>query len=93
MAGAMTYAERAAVELLEAVAREYKASGVWAMFSGGDDSLATAIVTSRAAQFRGCLHIDTGIGIPETQEFVRETCRQQGWPLAVYRAIDQGQSY
>jgi 3'-phosphoadenosine 5'-phosphosulfate sulfotransferase (PAPS reductase)/FAD synthetase len=29
------------------------------------------------------VHIDTGIGIPETQEFVRETCREHGWPLEV----------
>lgn len=85
--------EQDAVDLLDAVAEEHGASAVWSMFSGGDDSLATAIVTSRAKLFRGCLHIDTGIGIPETQAFVRETCKQQGWPLRVYRAADQGQSY
>jgi 3'-phosphoadenosine 5'-phosphosulfate sulfotransferase (PAPS reductase)/FAD synthetase len=71
----------------------HRASGVWSMFSGGDDSLATAIVTSQALGFRGCVHLDTGIGIPETREFVQETCRAQGWPLLVYRAKDYGQDY
>lgn len=85
--------EQAAVNMLDSVAEEHRASGVWSLFSGGDDSLATAIVTSRAKSFRGCLHIDTGIGIPETQDFVIETCKRQGWPLKVYRAADQGQSY
>lgn len=83
----------AAVGVLDHASLDYRASGTWALFSGGDDSLATAIVTSQAIGFRGCLHIDTGIGIPETQEFVIETCRQQGWPLQIYRAVDQGQSY
>lgn len=85
--------EQAAITVLDAATRNYNASGVWSLFSGGDDSLATAIVTSQAPGFRGCLHIDTGIGIPETQQYVIETCRRQGWPLKMYRAKDQGQDY
>lgn len=85
--------EAEAVAFLDATTQQYHASGVWSLFSGGDDSLATAVVTSRAAAFRGCLHIDTGIGIEETRAFVIETCRMQGWPLKVYRAVDQGQDY
>jgi 3'-phosphoadenosine 5'-phosphosulfate sulfotransferase (PAPS reductase)/FAD synthetase len=27
------------------------------------------------------VHIDTGIAIPEAQQFVRETCTHMGWPL------------
>lgn len=83
----------AAVGLLDHAALDHRASGVWSLFSGGDDSLATAIVTSQAIGFRGCLHIDTGIGIPETQQFVIETCARQGWPLKIYRAKDCGQDY
>lgn len=41
-----------AVDLLNATALAHKASGVWSLFSGGDDSLATAIVTSQADGFR-----------------------------------------
>lgn len=89
----VTTREAEAVTFLDAVTAEHQASGVWSLFSGGDDSLATAVVTARAAKFAGCLHLDTGIGIPETQEFVIETCRQRGWPLKIYRAKDCGQDY
>jgi 3'-phosphoadenosine 5'-phosphosulfate sulfotransferase (PAPS reductase)/FAD synthetase len=85
--------EREAIALLDEAADRHKASGVYAMFSGGDDSLACALVTAQAQQFRGCVHLDTGIGIEETRAYVRETCHQQGWPLWVYRAIDCGQDY
>ena len=84
---------REAIDLLNDAADRHLASGVWAMFSGGDDSLACALVTAQARLFRGCVHLDTGIGIDETRAFVRETCRAQGWPLKVYRAIDCGQDY
>lgn len=79
--------------VLNGYVTDYGASGIWAMFSGGDDSLAAVLITSRTEHFRGCVHIDTGIGIAETQDFVRETCREQGWPLLVYRAVDHGQVY
>ena len=82
-----------ATSFLDAASKSYGNAGVWAMFSGGDDSLACAIVTARAKNFRGCVHLDTGIGIPETRQFVRETCNTRGWPLLVYRAVDCGQNY
>ena len=85
--------ERDSVALLDESAERHQASGVWGLISGGNDSLANTLVTSQARMFRGCLHIDTGIGIDETREFVRETCRAQGWPLKVYRAADCGQDY
>lgn len=79
--------------VLELAHLEHRSSGVWSMLSGGDDSLATAIVTSQSLGFRGCVHLDTGIGVQETREFVVETCKRQGWPLKVYRAKDYGQDY
>jgi 3'-phosphoadenosine 5'-phosphosulfate sulfotransferase (PAPS reductase)/FAD synthetase len=88
----LTEREAEAVDFLDALTGHY-AAGAWAMFSGGDDSLAAALVAARARTFRGCLHIDTGIGVPETQSFVIETCRAQGWPLDIYRAKEYGQDY
>jgi len=85
--------QQESVEFLNATTEEHKASGVWALFSGGDDSLSATIVAARSEKFRGCLHINTGIGIIETRVFVVETCRAQGWPLHVYRAKDYGQDY
>jgi 3'-phosphoadenosine 5'-phosphosulfate sulfotransferase (PAPS reductase)/FAD synthetase len=53
----------------------------YALFSGGHDSLASASIASREPNFRGCVHINTCTGIPETVAFVRDTCAAQGWPL------------
>lgn len=50
------------------------------MFSGGNDSM----VSTHLAMSNGAhevLHINTGIGIEETREFVRDTCKTYGWPL------------
>ena len=69
----------AAVTFLDDLAEQHDGL-VYAMFSGGDDSLTAALVTARTKRFTGCVHLDTGIGIPETQEFVIETCRRMGWP-------------
>jgi 3'-phosphoadenosine 5'-phosphosulfate sulfotransferase (PAPS reductase)/FAD synthetase len=56
-------------------------ASVYALFSGGHDSLASAKIASEQSTFRGCVHINTDTGIPETTAFVRETCEREGWPL------------
>lgn len=54
---------------------------LFALFSGGHDSLVTTFLTSRHPAFAGVIHINTGIGIPQTRQFVRDTCAAFGWPL------------
>jgi 3'-phosphoadenosine 5'-phosphosulfate sulfotransferase (PAPS reductase)/FAD synthetase len=69
---------------------DYKPAAIFALFSGGHDSLVSTHFSASVLGDRlsGVVHIDTGIGIPETQEFVKETCQQQGWPLLIYRAVE-----
>jgi len=44
--------------------------------------------------FAGAVHINTGIGIEQTREFVRGVCADFGWPLIEIRAKeDCGQDY
>lgn len=53
---------------------------IYALFSGGKDS----IVSAHFAMENGAhevVHINTGIGIRQTREFVRDTCAARGWPL------------
>lgn len=57
---------------------------LWAMFSGGHDSLTATHVAAQHPRFAGVVHINTGIGIEQTREFVRDTCRREGWPLREY---------
>lgn len=67
--------------LLSETVGEWKPDELWCAVSGGQDSLPAALLASRHPLFRGVLHINTGIGVPETSEYVRNTCHRQGWPL------------
>jgi len=55
----------------------------YALFSGGHDSLVSTHKTMTAGKADTVLHIDTGIGVKKTREFVRETCDEHGWDLDV----------
>lgn len=65
-------------------------SQIFCLFSGGHDSLvATHYVMTHYHHLKPVVvHIDTGIGIPETQQFVIDTCEKYGWPLKIYRAAE-----
>ena len=63
-------------------------------FSGGRDSLAITHWMMTNVPGTEVFHCNTGIGIEKTREFVRETCKQYGWPLHEIRAKeDCGQDY
>lgn len=58
----------------------YQPVKVWALFSGGKDS----IVSTHLSMENGAhevLHINTGIGIRECREYVRDVCYTRKWPL------------
>ena len=69
--------------------REHDAKKVFGLFSGGHDSLCSTHVASLHPDFAGAIHCNTGIGIPETTSFVRDTCEQHGWPLYEYQARER----
>lgn len=87
-----------ALEIVAEAIETYNPTHVFGLFSGGHDSLCANHIASQHPRFSGCVHINTGIGIDETREYVRETCRRFGWPLKEYRppvsyeelVIDQG---
>lgn len=49
------------------------------LFSGGDDSTVLAHMLRHSATHAA--HINTGIGIEQTRQFVRDTCAQWRLPL------------
>lgn len=57
---------------------------VWALFSGGYDSLAAALVAEQHPHFAGVIHIRTGTGVDETYEYVRQIAARRGWPLLTF---------
>jgi 3'-phosphoadenosine 5'-phosphosulfate sulfotransferase (PAPS reductase)/FAD synthetase len=82
-----------AARILDVAIRRHKPVEVFAMFSGGHDSVCAAHVASQRPEFSGCVHINTGIGIEKTREYVRRTCKDFGWPLLEYHALELGQDY
>jgi hypothetical protein len=70
--------------LAEAVTK-FDPVAVFALFSGGYDSLCATHLAAQHPLFTAAVHIDTTIGIEETRAFVRETCEHEGWPLREYR--------
>ena len=77
-----TYA--VSVAILESAAAELKPEAAFAMFSGGHDSLCSTHLAMSTGIPQAVVHINTGIGIPQTREFVRNTCAAYGWPLLEY---------
>lgn len=85
---------REAHKLISEAVEKYSPSKVYALFSGGDDSLVMTYIASQHPSFSGAVHINTGVGIEETREFVRETCKNYGWPLReIFAKEDCGQDY
>jgi 3'-phosphoadenosine 5'-phosphosulfate sulfotransferase (PAPS reductase)/FAD synthetase len=72
-----TEARKALSDAIEA----HDPSAVFGLFSGGHDSLCSTAVAAQHTRFTAAVHINTGIGIEDTRTFVRDTCKERGWPL------------
>ena len=72
------------VELIESA----PVDEVYALISGGNDSMAMLGIAMESSKFRGAIHINTGVGVEATREYVRDTCRAIGCPLLEYCAKD-----
>ena len=77
-----------AYQLLDSYIQQHNPAAVIALFSGGGDSTASTHVASQHPRFSFALKIDTGIGVPETNQYVRDTCTAWGIELREYRAAD-----
>jgi 3'-phosphoadenosine 5'-phosphosulfate sulfotransferase (PAPS reductase)/FAD synthetase len=71
---------------LDIAIAEWKPIRVFALFSGGGDSMVAAHVVSRDARFSGCVFIDTGTSLPGVIEHAQEVCRDYGWPLHIIQS-------
>ena len=70
--------------ILQQAVKEHKPAEMFGLFSGGYDSLVIAHLMWRFSENTGTAHLNTGIGIPETRTYVRETCASRNWSLAEY---------
>lgn len=73
-------------DVLQQAVEQYDPKYIIAMFSGGHDSLVATHVAMQHPRFSFAAHMNTGIGIEQTREFVRDTCEAWGIELREYRA-------
>lgn len=79
-------AAQAAIALLDEAKARYQPAAMFALFSGGHDSLTSTHLAMSCGRAEAVVHCNTGVGIEETRQFVRDTCERQGWPLLELRA-------
>lgn len=72
-------------DIIQQAIDEYSPSHVFALFSGGDDSVCALHIAMQHPNFTAAVMIDTGIAVKETHDHARATCEKFGWPLLVYR--------
>ena len=77
---------------------DHKPVAVYLLYSGGHDSLVSThlshkILSDLEVEHK-VLHIDTTVGVPENEDFVRESAEQFGWDLRIIRNDEhRGKSY
>lgn len=76
-----------AVARVRSAVERFSPMAIVGLFSGGHDSTAANLIAHEAgADFS--LHINTGIGIEQTRQYVGETCAARGWTLKEYKATE-----
>jgi len=80
-------------QTLQEALDEWEPNAIFSGFSGGTDSLMATHLLHEIRDDVAALHINTGIGMKRTREYVRSTCERKGWDLEEYRAEANGYSY
>lgn len=76
------------LDLLDNVINKLNPGYVVALFSGGHDSVTSTHIAAQHPKFDFAAHIDTGIGIDETRDYVRNTCDEWGVELREFKASE-----
>lgn len=81
-----------AVNRLDSAIKDLKPIAVFGLFSGGHDSFSASFVASQHPSFTSIVHINTGIGIEATRDYVRDTCAARKWKLIELKAAENKNS-
>ncbi len=76
------------VQRVNEVVAAHRVAYVGCGLSGGNDSAAASCIAIRSERFGSMLHIATGVGLGATEDHVKALCENQGWPLEIYRALE-----
>lgn len=81
-----------ALARLTSAIEEHKPIAVFGLFSGGHDSFTASYIASQHPAFTSIVHINTGIGIPLTRDYVYKTVQTRKWPFLEYKATKNVQA-
>jgi 3'-phosphoadenosine 5'-phosphosulfate sulfotransferase (PAPS reductase)/FAD synthetase len=86
---------RQAHEIIDEAVERHRPIAIFAGLSGGHDSLTVAHIAISHLGIDRCraLHINTGIGIEQTRQFVRDTCRNLGWNLLEKQTTESWEAF
>lgn len=90
--------DKSAREILRQSLADHDLVAVYLLFSGGHDSLVSTHISHEILSEMGMshrvLHIDTTVGIPENEEYVKECADRFAWDLRIIRNGEHnGKSY
>jgi 3'-phosphoadenosine 5'-phosphosulfate sulfotransferase (PAPS reductase)/FAD synthetase len=76
--------------ILETAIETHSPKHIFGLFSGGHDSCTVThfVASVLGDRMEGVVHINTGIGIPRTRQYVRDTCKHYHWNLLEYKATE-----
>lgn len=66
---------------------------LYALVSGGKDSLSTAQALHEAGKLAGCVALDTGLSTPDWKGFVGKTCDERNWPIEFYKTPESYEAF
>ncbi len=69
--------------IIEELEVKHKRTKFYALFSGGKDSVTVAHQLADMGKLEKVVHIKTGVGLQMTEDFVKDTCQDFGWPLQI----------
>lgn len=79
---------RESLSRLSSAIEDLKPIAVFGLFSGGHDSFCASYIASLHPQFTAVVHINTGVGVAATREYVRRTAAAREWQLLEYKASE-----
>lgn len=81
---------REARGFIETARELHRPKHIFALLSGGHDSMTTTHFAARSLgpDLTAVVHVNTGIGIEQTRQYVRERCAGYGWNLLEYKAVE-----
>ena len=71
--------------IIKTMEEKFDRHNFYVFTSGGKDSVTLCNYMNEIGKLKQVVHIDTGIGLSMTTDFVRNYCKDMGWPYRVIK--------